>query len=210
MRFVRALDQILGNASRVAVLRALVHLPRGYEATSREIARRAGVTHPLELRALGVLSEQGLVRRHRVGRADTYELNEAHVLTDLVRRAFTTEEGLQDDLVRFLREQVARHAAGAESGYLFGSATTTELRDRSDIDVALVWPGASAPEIESASNAISDSLRRRYGNDGQVIVRTSPVRKGNVPQIWTDILQKGIPLADERPRRRPKKVSRPG
>jgi DNA-binding transcriptional ArsR family regulator len=205
MRFVRALDQILGNASRVAILRALVHLPRGYAATSREIARRAGVTHPLELSALGVLSEQGLVRRHRVGRADTYELNEAHVLTDLLRRAFATEEALRDDLVRFLQEQVARHAAGAESAYLFGSAATTELRDGSDIDVALDWPGASAPEIESASNAISDSLRQRYGNDGQVIVRTSPVRKSNGPRIWTEILEKGIPLAREQPRRRPKK-----
>jgi len=205
MRFVRALDQILGNASRVGVLRALVHLPRCYAATSREIARRAGVTHPLELRALGVLSEQGLVRRKRVGRADTYELNEANVLTDLLRRVFTTEEALPDDLVRFLRAQVVQHAAGAETAYLFGSAATAEMRDGSDIDVALVWPGASATEIESASNAISDSLRQRYGNDGQVIVRTSPVREGKGPRIWTDIHQKGISLAIEQSRRRPKK-----
>jgi DNA-binding transcriptional ArsR family regulator len=205
MRFVRALDQILGNASRVAVLRALVHLPRGYAATSREIARRAGVTHPLELSALGVLSEQGLVRRQRVGRADTYELNEAHVLTDLLRRAFTTEETLRDDLVHFLREQVARHASGAEAAYLFGTAATGGLHDESDIDVALVWPGASMTEIESATNNISDSLRQRYGNEGQVIVRTAPIRRGKGPRIWTDILQAGIPLTSERLRRRPKK-----
>ena len=205
MRFVRALDQIFGNASRVAVLRALVALPRGYAATSREIARRAGVTHPLELSALGVLSEQGLVRRQRVGRADTYELNEAHVLTDLLRRAFATEETLRDDLVGFLQGQVARHASGAEAAYLFGSAATGGLHDGSDIDVALVWPGASATEIESATNTISDSLRQRYGNDGQVIVRTSPIRKGKGPRIWTDILQTGTPLTSKRSRRRPKK-----
>ena len=205
MRLVRPIDQIFGNASRVAVLRALVHLPRGYAATSREIARRAGVTHPLELGALGVLSEQGLVRRQRVGRADTYELNEAHVLTDLLRRAFTTEETLRDDLVSFLREQVAHHAAGAEGAYLFGSAATAEMHDGSDIDVALVWTGASAPEIESASDAISDSIRQRYGNDGQVIVRTSPIRKGEGPRIWTDILQRGIPLTKKHSHRRPKK-----
>jgi DNA-binding transcriptional ArsR family regulator len=205
MRFVKALDHILGNASRVAVLRALIHLPRGYAATSREIARRADVTHPLELSALGVLAEQGLVRRQRVGRADTYELNEAHVLTDLLRRAFTTEETLREDLVRFLEEQVVRHAAGAEGAYLFGSAASADLHDGSDIDVALVWPGASAPQIESASNAISDSLRQRYGNDGQVIVRTSPVREGKGPRIWTDILQKGIPLTGKHSRSRPKK-----
>jgi len=205
MRLVNPLDQIFGNASRVAVLRALVHLPRGYAATSREIARRAGVTHPLELRALSVLSEQGLVRRQRVGRADTYELNEAHVLTDLLRRAFTTEETLRDDLVRFLKEQVAHHAAGAEGAYLFGSAATAEMNDGSDIDVALVWPGASAPEIESASTAISDSLRQRYGNDGQVIVRTSPIREEKGPRIWTDILQRGVPLTGKQSARRPKK-----
>src|SRR4051812_48562905 len=126
MRFVRALDQIFGNASRVAVLRALVDLPRGYAATSRELARRAGVTHPLELGALGILSEQGLVRRQRVGRADTYQLNEAHVLTDLLRSAFTTEQTLRDDLVRFLQEQIAAHAAGAEGAYLFGSAASAD------------------------------------------------------------------------------------
>ena len=205
MRFVRALDQIFGNASRVAVLRALVGLPRGYTATSREIARRAGVTHPLELTALGVLSEQGLVRRQRVGRADTYELNEAHVFTDLLRRAFATEETLSGDLVRFLQDQVARHAAGAEGAYLFGSAATGGLHDGSDIDVALVWPGASVTEIDSATNAISDSLRQRYGNDGQVLVRTSPIGKGKGPLIWTDILQKGIPLTSKRLRRQPKK-----
>src|SRR5437879_13620744 len=111
MRFVRALDHILANASRVAVLRALVHLPRGYAATSREIARRAGVTHPLELRALGVLSEQGLVRRKRVGRADIYELNEANVLTDLLRRVFKPATALPEDLDRILQAKVAQHAA---------------------------------------------------------------------------------------------------
>ena len=112
------------------------------------------------------------------------------------------EETLTEDLVRFLQEQVARHAAGAAGAYLFGSAATGELHDRSDIDVALVWPGASTTEIESATNAISDSLRQRYGNDGQVIVRTSPIRTGKGPRIWTDILQKGIPLTIERSRRR--------
>jgi predicted nucleotidyltransferase len=160
------------------------------------------VTHPLELKALNVLAEQGIARRARVGRADTYVLNEAHALADLIREVFAREESLQRDLVTFLRRQVEEHAPSAEQAYLFGSAARRQMTERSDIDVALVWPGVSQADAESASDAISESLRRRYGNNGQVIVRTSPVKPKERSGVWTRIVDTGIPLLAGRTSRR--------
>ena len=194
MDFDRPLDQFLGSPARVGVLRAICALPRGYAATGREIARRAAVTHPLEIRILADLTEEGLIHRERVGRADTYRLNTAHVLADLLCGLFKREKDIRADLMSFLREQVSSHAAPARAAYLFGSAVQGPMRPDSDIDVALVWPGATPDESDKARAAISEGLRRRYGNEGQVLVRTAPLSQRTARGAWRRVLDSGIPL----------------
>jgi DNA-binding transcriptional ArsR family regulator len=75
MRFDSPIDDIFLNRSHVRILRALHHLPEGLPASGREIARRAGVTHPTALRTLAVLVNVGLVTAARSSAGDAYELN---------------------------------------------------------------------------------------------------------------------------------------
>ena len=194
MDFDRPLDRFLGSPAQLAVLRAICALPTGYAATGREIARRAGVSHPQEIGVLSDLTGEGFVQRQRVGRADTYRLNASHVLADLICDLFKKEMRVRKDLISFLRAQVASHAGSARAAYLFGSAAEGPMRAGSDIDVALVWPGAKPDELEKAQSAISEALRRRYGNEGQVLVRTSPLSERTARGAWKRVLDRGVLL----------------
>jgi predicted nucleotidyltransferase len=194
MDFARPLDRFLGSSAQLAVLRAICALPSGYAATGREIARRAGISHPQEIRVLSDLTEEGFVQRQRVGRADTYRLNTLHVLADLICDLFVREKSIRQDLISFVRTQVATHAGSARAAYLFGSTAEGPTRPDSDIDVALVWPGARPDESEKARAAISEALRRRYGNEGQVLVRTSPLSERTARGAWKRVLDRGVLL----------------
>jgi hypothetical protein len=198
MKFGHPLDTILGGRTRLAVVRALCEMPAGYPATGREIARRAAINHPLELAVLGDLTEHGLVRRARVGRADTYELNRSHVLSETLCGLFRDEAAARGDLLSFLRDQISMHAPAAPDAYLFGSVAENGGTAASDIDIALVWPGASDREIEQASDAISEAVRLRYGNKAQVLVRTTPIPAREPRGAWKSVIGHGIPLLSAR------------
>lgn len=212
MRFGRAFDDVFRSAAHVAVLRALVGLPGGFRASAREIARRAGISHPVELKALRAFVELGLVRVHRAPRADAYELNRSHVLAEPIVQMFAHEQSLRPELLGFLRRQVRRYVPGAEQAYLFGSAARDETGPRSDIDVAVLWPGASRVEVDRASQAISEAVRERYGSPGQVIVlvanasesamRSSRAGRG----LWRKIVTSAVPLLPAERKRRTRRA----
>jgi predicted nucleotidyltransferase len=199
MRFVRPLNDLFQSSSHVAVLRALVELPEGYRASAREIARRAKVSHPVELRVLNSLVDQGVVKSYRSAHSNSYELNRGHALSDLILKVFQGETGLREDLIGFVRRLVITHAPSARQAYLFGSAATGETTIQSDIDVAVFWPGASTREVSAASQHISDALRKRYGNPGQLLVSVTTEsalrkRRKRPSGAWKEVLDKGIPL----------------
>ncbi|TME27545.1 MAG: hypothetical protein E6I64_06140 [Chloroflexi bacterium] len=198
MDFGQPLNAILGGRTRVAVVRALCEMPAGYAATGREIARRAAINHPLELAVLSDLADHGLVRRARVGRADTYELNRSHVLSETLCSLFRHEAAARSDLLSFLGNQISAHAPSAADAYLFGSVAEDGGTAASDIDIALVWPGASDRQIEQASESISEAVRLRYGNKAQVLVRTTPIPERELRGAWKSVIGHGIRLVSKR------------
>src|SRR5712691_9343580 len=106
MRFDDPLDDIFQNRSHVRVLRALVALPEGIDASTREIARRAGVSHPTASTVLENLGRQGLVNVRRRVWADEYELNHEHEVVRRLESLFGWERRLLDALVRFLAREI--------------------------------------------------------------------------------------------------------
>src|SRR6266542_1181965 len=137
MRLDRSLDDLFSSPSSVRVLRALVELPSGFGVSTREIARRAGVTHPTASKVLNALLDQGLVsvRRSRLG--DEYSLNADHVLAQDVVHLFERERSLHERLLEFLADSIRRNAPGVEEAFLYGSAAWGEMTPRSDLDVAV-------------------------------------------------------------------------
>lgn len=194
MRLVAPLDQILHGRSHVRVLRALHHLPAGLPASAREIARRAGISHPTASKILASLAEQGLVARARAARATAFELRRSHTATERLAALFEWEDRLLQELVSFLRDELLRHAPNSvTAAYLFGSAADGGMTATSDIDVAVLHTASQTESVRVAMEEIGEHVRERFGNPLSFLLASTP-RKGS--RLWRQILQEGIPILE--------------
>lgn len=192
MRFDSPLDDLFLTRSHTRILRALHRLPEGLPASGREIARRAGVTHPTALRALAVLVDTGLVTAGRSPAGGAYELNRNHFFADQVADLYRTEAGIREELASFLREELLARTARVEWATLFGSIVRGESTPASDIDLAVSCSRADASEVEKALNDLSDATRRQFGNHVSPLINASKQRPKT--GIWKRIEEEGVPL----------------
>jgi predicted nucleotidyltransferase len=205
MRLDEPLDDLFQNRSHVRVLRALVALPRGIDASIREIARRAGVTHPTASAALESLRAQGLV----VGRvtlvASEYRLNESHVLFTSLEALFRLEGRLRQDLFDYLAGEVRTRAPWVQEAFVFGSAAKGEMRPDSDLDVALITRPGKARKLASIVEELGEDTTDLFGNRIHAVIGTEPIevlaaRGQSRFRLWREIAKNGIriwPEADE-------------
>jgi predicted nucleotidyltransferase len=200
MRIDRPLDDAFRTRSHVRVLRALDELPAGFAVSARELARRAGISHPTASSVLASLAEQGAVARSMAPRADLFRLNEKHVLTERLRPLFAWERQLRDELVSVLRQEIRQHAAQVRAAYLFGSVARGEATATSDIDVAVRCSPDQADEVNEAMSEVAEVVRSRFGNRLNVIVGVSAAqlrgadRRGR--RLWDRIAREGIPIIE--------------
>ncbi|MDQ2914916.1 MAG: nucleotidyltransferase domain-containing protein [Chloroflexota bacterium] len=193
MQLQTPLDDVLDTSANVRILRAMVGLPRGFAASARDIARRAGVAHTTASRTLQSLARQRVVRWERVARADLYQFNEQHVFSPAFRALFDAEAGLSAELVEYLRTKLPSIVGKAEAAFLFGSASRGTMRSASDIDVAVIAPKRPEAELETAFSALSDNVRERFGSSLNIVV--GPTRRGHQrSKLWGRIEDEGIPL----------------
>lgn len=136
MQLETPLDELLETKVHVRVLRALAGLPRGFSASARDLARRAGVAHTTAARVLRVLAEHRVVHAQHIGRAYLCERNDGHVLASQIRALFQSEAGLRAQLIEYLRAELPQRVGRVEAAFLFGSAGRGGTRPASDIDVA--------------------------------------------------------------------------
>lgn len=199
MRFPYVLDDVFRTRSHVRILRALDELPRSLGASAREVARRAGVSHPTASSVLSSLAGQGIVTVRRLSRSDSYELNEDHELTTNLRMLFAFERQLFDQLLSFLRKRIGQAAAPASAAFVFGSAARRELTAGSDIDVAVVCPAYAIDQVREAMDEVADEVHVRFGNRLNALIASGSVselrrrgRRGS--RLWDRILREGIDL----------------
>jgi DNA-binding transcriptional ArsR family regulator len=192
MRFDSPIDDLFLNRSHVRTLRALHHLPEGLPASGREIARRAGVTHPTALRALAILVDAGLVTAGRSSAGDAYELNRDHFFADRIADLYQADAGIKEELATFLRRELLARTDKVEWATLFGSVVWGEPSPTSDIDLAVSCARADASEVEKALNDLSDDARREFGNHVSPLINTRKQRPKS--GIWNRIEEDGVPL----------------
>lgn len=192
MRFDSLLDDIFLNRSHTRVLRALHRLPEGLPASGREIARRAGITHPTALRALAVLMETGLVTVGRSPAGNAYELNRDHLFAKQIADLYRTEAGIREQLAFFLRDELLTRTDKVEWATLFGSIVGGESTPGSDIDVAVSCAQLDADEVEEALDDLSDAARRQFGNPVSPLINARKQRPKT--GIWKRIEKEGVPL----------------
>lgn len=105
--------------------------------TGREVARRAGVSQPAALQALGLLVEHGLVHSQVAGRAYLYTLNEEHLLLEAVEAVFD----VRARFVKRMAAAVSHWEIAPLHVSLFGSMARGDGDTESDVDVMIVRPG---------------------------------------------------------------------
>lgn len=192
MRLDAPLDDIFSNRSHVRVLRALHRLPRGFTASGRDLARRAGIAHPTALRALALLVKIGAVMTDRGLGGDTYTLNHDHLLVAHLATLFDVEATVGEELASFLRERLRVVGPKVQNATLFGSTVGGESTPDSDIDIAVSCSREDLDEVESALREIGEAVRQRYGNRLSPLVDSGA--RNRKSGIWKQIDRDGIPL----------------
>jgi len=208
MKLDAPLDDLFASASSVRVLRALVELPAGFGVSTREIARRAGLSHPTASRVLASLASQGVATVRRSLRGDEYALEPEHVLAQKAVDLFAWERSLRQDLIDDVSKAIVQHAPGVERAFLYGSAASGEMLPDSDIDLAIESAFGRETEVERQLQTVRDSIRRCYGNQLNILVG-SPIgtfieglasigapgsKRSRKSRIWERILREGIPI----------------
>lgn len=196
MDFTRPFDSILGTRGSLAVVRALIDLPSGLSVSARDLARRAGVSHPTVLSVVDNLHSQGLIRARREPKRDSYSLNNNHVLAGKLRELFEWESSLHVELARVIKTEVKKFIPGVQLAILFGSAVANELTATSDIDLFLLVPTTN--DLEPREMQLEDAVRDRFGNRLSVISEAMSknefIQRANRNPLWRRIVKEGQPL----------------
>ena len=199
MRFSQPLDDLLQSRSHVRVLRALVGLPDEIDSSIREIARRAGVTHPTASSALEALRQQGVVRVRRTLLSDEYRFNTQHARADAIRSWVHLERQVRTDLTDLLTNEILAKAPWVTEASLFGSFVRNEMLPNSDLDLALISPSGKAAKLGVILEDLSNATVQRFGNPIHAVVGHDSIQAMARPgvkgyRLWRTIAKEGSPI----------------
>ena len=161
MRFIKPLDKILGQKSKIKILRLLSLYKK--EPTIREVSRETGITPPNASRILKELKAEGVVTAKKAGRSILYSLNSKHYLVkNVILPIFKKEQRARMDLVRLLKSKLD---FPVESIILFGSVARGGEKPGSDLDLLFIIPDKANPkELEEKIYSLSPQLISYFGN----------------------------------------------
>lgn len=160
MSKTNVLDDLLGQRSKVAVLRALF---QEKELVGREIARKTGLSPRAAHKALKELLEQGIVNRKVLGGSYIFSLNEKrYAVKELLAPLFESEGKLFSSLVDELRRLIPGNQAVSLA--LFGSFARGESGRKSDLDLlVLLKTPSKIPEVKELIERRRQGFIGRFG-----------------------------------------------
>jgi predicted nucleotidyltransferase len=197
MRFDDPLDEVFASASHVRVLRALFGVPSGTGRSGRDLARRAGISHPRASQVLADLAAQGLVSIERLARTDLYRLNGQHVLATPLAELFDLEPKLKIELVALVARELKDRRLPVKQARIFGSAARGNMTADSDIDLALVTSPDKVEVVQVAGEEIAETARDRFGTRLNVLVGSPSLEtlarsRQAKRAVWQAIEREGI------------------
>ncbi|NEE00093.1 nucleotidyltransferase domain-containing protein [Phytoactinopolyspora halotolerans] len=177
-----------------AVLSVLTHTNQ--PLTLRQLAERAGVTHPQAARHAERLERLGIVRRQLAGRSHLLDLTESAASVWLRSLA-----SLRDVVLAGMRESATRISPEPLSLVVFGSFARGTATADSDIDVLTVAPRARTDDLQW-QNAVSewlDSVAELAGNPvADIVVEADELPERVDEPLWRSIREEGVVLAGQR------------
>jgi len=161
MKYSKALDDLLGQKSKLKILRHLSNTKM--EMSGRQIASEIGMSPWVCHQALKELSAQGVVLMRNVGNTHLFRINERNYLVaEVLMPLFEAEEGLLDaaisEIVQGLEDRIT-------SIVLYGSISRGEEEPTSDFDLLVVVPTSNDTKSAEDFFAIkNDYFISRFGN----------------------------------------------
>ena len=168
MKFHNILDEILGNKTKVRLLRAFFTYPeKGF--TESELERIAGIPQASVHRNVRYLIDNGLLDRKRIGKANLFSLNKEHVLYPLLNSNFKAERNLLAELKKMISEAV-KSVAEVEIAVLFGSIIKGMERSDSDIDIFILCKGETS-KLEDKLKDLTNISQNKFGNPVSLMIK---------------------------------------
>lgn len=174
--------------ARGAVLDTLIRVQRGM--TIRQLADRAGVSHPQVSRHVADLEHLGIVRREHVGRSHVITLTEALAVEPLRRLI-----GLRHDVLAVMRQMATTIEPRPMEMTVFGSFARGDDDAESDIDILVVVDdltpeGAIDASLTEWCNRVADLTGNAVA---EIVVRSSEVASLDTG-LLAEIRRDAIPL----------------
>jgi predicted nucleotidyltransferase len=206
MRLDQPLNDIFASGTHVKLLRALCTLPAGVTVSARDVARRAGVSHPRASTVLTRLADEGVATVQRLPRTDLYGLNREHVLVEVLIQVFLRESQFKFELLSFVARELKRRRLPITQARVFGSAARGDTTSTSDVDLALVAPRESVSAVETAAQELAETVRKRFGMRLNVLVGSPTLgaltRTGRPGRkVWQAVEREGIDVWQKQPQR---------
>ncbi len=161
MQFLEPLDSILGQRSKVKILRFLFDQP--IELTGREISRKVGLSHLKTHQVLREFSQHGLTISKTIGKAILYKLNEDNMLgRDILKALFRAEKELVLKLTGLLTNRLR---VFVESIVLYGDILQNGNGSNSDIEFLLIIrDDMNLKAVEQGLEYTQEEVKRTFGN----------------------------------------------
>ena len=177
------------------ILRALCSSGGAIGLSGRDLARRAGVSHPRANEVLDELAEIGLATLVRLPRTDLFALNRDHVLAGPVLQLFE-HEPRRSDLMAFVAESLRALGLPVTRARLFGSAARGDMGPASDVDLALICNQSDQSRVEAAVEDLAAAARQRFGVRLNVIVGSPDLATlARKTTVWRAIEAEGVDLS---------------
>jgi len=168
MKFRNILDEILGNKTKVKLLRAFFTYPEK-EFTESELERIAGIPQASVHRNVKSLSYNGLLDRKRIGKANLFSLNKEHILWSILNSSFKTERNVLKELKRMIADAI-NGLPEVELVVLFGSITKGTERADSDVDIFIICKGEKS-KLEDKLKDLVKVSQNKFGNPVSLMIK---------------------------------------
>lgn len=162
MLFVNPLDSILGQLSKVKILRFLCKTQA--EFNGREISKITKLSHVKCHTALKSFASHGLLIYRNVGRSTLYKVNtDNFLIKNILQPLFSKEADLLEyliiDIVKIFKE------LKPTSIIVYGSTIREDARADSDVDLLIIFKDDANPYlIKKYIEQVSELLSPKYGN----------------------------------------------
>ncbi len=170
--------------------------------TASAIANRAGLGKSGTGRVLNRLVLAGVVEASGTGRSPQYQLVEHHQLAIAIRDLFNRETERIDALLARIRAAARRLKPVPQAVWLIGSVARGRDEAHSDVDLAVVQPGASSDGLRSLNKVVASAAAELGLKISLVAFTPEDLERHARTQSawWRNLVTDAIPVLGSAPR----------